>query len=353
MRLLDIVPVEEYVTVHTAVCQEAMKFVVRWDGTLQGVASLFTYPYVRDADWFAAGIPPYGNLYEYQRKQDTMTDLPQSLPQAWRPPMGWNSWDSYGTTLTEDELLANARFMAEHLKNAGWDTLVIDIDWYDPTARAHGYNDNAPLILDEYGRQLPDPVRFPSAAGGKGFGPLAAAVHELGLKLGMHMMRGIPRIAVDKNLPVYGTNYTAKDVADLDHVCKWNPDNYGLNQSHPARRPGMTRSSTCSPPGASTSSRSTTCRPRSTPTKSPPIIAPSPKPKPNTAVRLTCLSRPAAGWRRATSTSCARTPKCGVFPTICGTVGKTSTSSSPAWPAGRRSRPPATGPTPTWCRSGT
>lgn len=49
----------------------------------------------------------------------------------------------------------------------------------------------------------------------------------------MHMMRGIPRIAVDKNLPVYGTNYTAKDVADLDHVCKWNPDNYGLNQSHP------------------------------------------------------------------------------------------------------------------------
>jgi len=36
MRLLDIVPVEEYVTVHTSVCQEAMKFVVRWDGTLRG-----------------------------------------------------------------------------------------------------------------------------------------------------------------------------------------------------------------------------------------------------------------------------------------------------------------------------
>ena len=87
-------------------------------GLSGGVASLFTYPYVRDADWFAAGVPPYGNLYEYQRKQDTMTDLPQSLPQAWRPPMGWNSWDSYGTTLTEDELLANARFMAEHLNLA-------------------------------------------------------------------------------------------------------------------------------------------------------------------------------------------------------------------------------------------
>ena len=81
-------------------------------GLSGGVASLFIYPYVRDADWFAAGVPPYGNLCE-----------------AWRPPMGWNSWDSYGTTLTEDELLANARFMAEHLKSAGWDTLVIDIDW--------------------------------------------------------------------------------------------------------------------------------------------------------------------------------------------------------------------------------
>jgi len=162
-----------------------------------------------------------------------MANLSRKLPQAWRPPMGWNSWDSYGTTLTESELLDNARFMAGHLKDAGWDTLVIDIDWYDPTARAHGYNANAPLILDGYGRQLPDPERFPSAAGGKGFGPLAAAVHELGLKLGVHMMRGIPRLAVDRDLPVYGTDYTAKDVADLDHVCKWNPDNYGLNQSHP------------------------------------------------------------------------------------------------------------------------
>ena len=119
--------------------------------------------------------------------------------------MGWNSWDSYGTTVTEAEVLANARFMAEHLLDAGWDTLVIDIDWYDPTARAHGYNENAPLILDEYGRQLPDPQRFPSSANGRGFRPIAEQVHALGLKLGVHMMRGIPRIAVENNLPVLGT----------------------------------------------------------------------------------------------------------------------------------------------------
>ena len=282
-----------------------------------------------------------------------MTDLPQSLPQAWRPPMGWNSWDSYGTTLTEDELLANARFMAEHLKNAGWDTLVIDIDWYDPTARAHGYNDNAPLILDEYGRQLPDPVRFPSAAGGKAFGPLAAAVHELGLKLGMHMMRGIPRIAVDKNLPVYGTNYTAKDVADLDHVCKWNPDNYGLNQSHPGAQAWYDAQLDLF---ASWGLDFLKVDDMQTPFHSDEIAAyhrAIAKAEAKYGRSIDLSLSPAAGWRRATSTSCARTPKCGVFPTICGTVGKTSTSSSPAWPAGRRSRPPATGPTPTWCRSGT
>lgn len=152
---------------------------------------------------------------------------------AWRPPMGWNSWDSYGTTLTEAELMANARFMAEHLKTAGWDTVVVDIDWYDPTARAQGYNADAPLILDEYGRQMPDPARFPSASNGRGFGPIVSQVHDLGLKFGIHVMRGIPRLAVDRDLPVKGTEYTAKDIADLEHVCVWNPDNYGLDQSHP------------------------------------------------------------------------------------------------------------------------
>lgn len=49
--------------------------------------------------------------------------ITDDLPKAWRPPMGWNSWDSYGTTVTEREVLANARFIADHLKDAGWDTL--------------------------------------------------------------------------------------------------------------------------------------------------------------------------------------------------------------------------------------
>ena len=115
----------------------------------------------------------------YSMATSTITS-DSSLPQAWRPPMGWNSWDSYGTTITEDEVLANARFMAEHLRDAGWDTLVIDAGWFDPNAHAHGYSDGTPLCIDEYGRQVPDERRFPSAAGGNGLKPLADEIHAFG-----------------------------------------------------------------------------------------------------------------------------------------------------------------------------
>ena len=153
---------------------------------------------------------------------------------ASRPPMGWNSWDCYGTSVTEEEVLANARFMAEHLLPHGWDTVVVDIDWSDPTARAHGYNAGAPLHLDGNGRLLPDPGRFPSAAGGAGFAPLAEQVHALGLRFGIHTMRGVPRLAVERATPVLGTGATAADVADPRNVCEWNPDMLGLDHSHPA-----------------------------------------------------------------------------------------------------------------------
>ncbi|WP_407359171.1 glycoside hydrolase family 27 protein [Microbacterium sp. LTA6] len=150
------------------------------------------------------------------------------------PPMGWNSWDCYGTTVTEAEVLANAEFMAAHLLAHGWDTVVVDIDWSDPAARSHGYNADAPLELDEWGRLIPDPVRFPSSAGGAGFGPLAARIHALGLRFGIHTMRGIPRRAVARNLPILGTDAQAADVADVTNVCEWNPDMVGIDHTHPA-----------------------------------------------------------------------------------------------------------------------
>jgi len=153
---------------------------------------------------------------------------------AGTPPMGWNSWDCYGTTVTEAEVLANAGVLAERLRPAGWDTVVVDIDWYDPTARAHGYTERAPIVLDGCGRQLPAPERFPSAAGGRGFGPLAASVHALGLRFGLHLLSGIPRLAVERDLPVHGTPWTARDAADTSVTCTWNPHNHGLDHAHPA-----------------------------------------------------------------------------------------------------------------------
>jgi hypothetical protein len=167
-------------------------------------------------------------------KEITMDTAPRPIPdRGLRPPMGWNSWDCYGSSVTEDEVLANATFMYEHMLAHGWDTVVVDIQWYEPTARAHGYNPDAPVVLDAYGRQLPAPNRFPSAAGGAGFAPLAERIHSLGLRFGLHIMRGIPRRAVAARLPVIGTTFTADQIADTGSVCPWNTDNYGLNHDHP------------------------------------------------------------------------------------------------------------------------
>ena len=59
-------------------------------------------------------------------------------PPAATPPMGWNSWDCYGTTVTEEEVLANAAYMAKNLKSYGWQYVVIDIQWSDPNAKEIG-----------------------------------------------------------------------------------------------------------------------------------------------------------------------------------------------------------------------
>lgn len=150
------------------------------------------------------------------------------------PPQGWNSWDCFGSSVTEAEVLANAEFIAEHLLEFGWDTVVVDIDWSDPTASAHEYNAGAPLEMDEYGRLVPAPNRFPSAADGAGFGPLAERIHALGLKFGIHTMRGVPRNAVAQNTPVLGTSATAAEIAAPENSCQWNPDMVGLDWSIPA-----------------------------------------------------------------------------------------------------------------------
>jgi alpha-galactosidase len=145
------------------------------------------------------------------------------------PPMGWNSWDSFGTTVTEDEVKANADYMAKNLKAHGWQYIVVDIQWSELHPKTHGYRPNAELNMDEFGRLIPAPNRFPSAANGQGFKPLADYVHAKGLKFGIHIMRGIPRRAVEANLPILNSKLKASEVANKQSLCPWNTDMYGVD----------------------------------------------------------------------------------------------------------------------------
>ena len=146
------------------------------------------------------------------------------------PPMGWNSWDSYGPTVREDEVKANADYMAENLLEYGWEYVVVDIRWFVENTKSHGYNQDNPIyVMDEYGRYLPATNRFPSAADGKGFKPLADYIHGKGLKFGIHLMRGVPTEAVERKLPIKGTDgITAADVYTTEEQCKWLRDNYTI-----------------------------------------------------------------------------------------------------------------------------
>jgi len=152
-------------------------------------------------------------------------------------PMGWNSYDYYDTTVKEEQVKANADYMAAYMKQAGWEYIVVDIQWYAKDAgmmrSKYQYIPFGDYEIDSYGRFQPALNRFPSAAGGKGFAPLAEYIHRLGLKFGIHIMRGIPREAAHRHLPVYGTNTTADTIADPSSICPWNPDMYGVRKDMP------------------------------------------------------------------------------------------------------------------------
>lgn len=160
-----------------------------------------------------------------------------SSPSYWqfasKPPLGWNSWDIFGTTVTEQQIKEQADAMAVHLLPSGYRYLTVDIQWYEPESKGHAYNPNATLTMDEYGRLTPGLKKFPSAANGQGFKPLADYVHAKGLKFGIHIMRGIPKQAVKANTPVFGTNVRAQDIALARSICPWNPDMYGVDATKP------------------------------------------------------------------------------------------------------------------------
>ena len=161
------------------------------------------------------------------------------------PPMGWASYDCLNFTATEAEMKAMADTMAKKYLSYGWQYVNIDWCWSfpcpgitnctqgSPNQTWNGTNGNPTaatrLKMDAYGRLMPDTVRHPSAVGGAGFKPLADYIHGKGLKFGIHIMRGIPRQAVNDNTPIYGTTYHAADAANKADTCTWLNHMYGLN----------------------------------------------------------------------------------------------------------------------------
>ena len=153
-----------------------------------------------------------------------------------KAPMGWNSWDCYGASVTEKTVKQNAYFMAKNLLKYGWEYIVVDIQWSGPDAINHAYIPFQTLKMDEYGRLIPAVNRFPSSADGAGFKPLADYVHSLGLKFGIHIMRGIPRQAAHSRTQILNSDKKANDIAQPNNICAWNPDMYGVDPNNDGAR---------------------------------------------------------------------------------------------------------------------
>jgi hypothetical protein len=144
------------------------------------------------------------------------------------PPMGWNSWDSYGLTINETQFRANMVVMAAQLKEFGWQYVVIDEGWYLENPELASMPEKLRYTVNALGQYEPAVNRFPSARTGDGFKPLSDAVHENGLKFGIHIIRGIPKQTVLANLRIGKTKYRAGLAADTNDKCPWNPDNFGV-----------------------------------------------------------------------------------------------------------------------------
>jgi alpha-galactosidase len=177
----------------------------------------------------------------------------QKATVAERPPMGWNSWDAYGLTITEPAFRANVTFQKDKLLGHGWEYSVIDEGWFFENPQERDKPDTLRYAIDPYGRYVPVPARFPSAAPpdmkpaiksdavapaklnatieNTGFTALAAWVHAQGLKFGIHIVRGIPRVSTERNLPIEGSAFHAQDVADETDMCPWDPTNWGVKDN--------------------------------------------------------------------------------------------------------------------------
>ena len=167
--------------------------------------------------------------------------------------MGWNSWYAYGLTITESQFRANVEVLRDKLLPYGWNYAVIDEGWFFANPEDRSTPDRLRYAIDQYGRYVPVPGRFPSAVVPGSFAPLntvagefqkhsadvestsfaalGAWVHAQGLKFGIHIVRGIPRVSVERNWRIEASSFHAQDAADTTDACPWDPTNWGIKDN--------------------------------------------------------------------------------------------------------------------------
>ena len=143
------------------------------------------------------------------------------IPSTSVPPSGWNSFDCYMGSINEEQALANLEFFLQKLKPVGYEYFCLDAAWYADgdqklNEQLRKVGQNRKMHLDSFGRFIPSPVNFPH-----GLRPLADRCHENGIKFGVHIMRGMPRPALERNTPIKGTSLRARDIYDPDNFCSW------------------------------------------------------------------------------------------------------------------------------------
>lgn len=90
-----------------------------------------------------------------------------------KPPMGWNTWNTFGPNIDEKLIMESADAMVESgLRDAGYEYIVIDDMW-------------SLKERDKDGFLVPDPEKFPH-----GMKYIADYVHARGLKFGMYSCGG-------------------------------------------------------------------------------------------------------------------------------------------------------------------
>ncbi|MGW2720037.1 alpha-galactosidase D [Streptomyces sp. NPDC001492] len=154
---------------------------------------------------------------------------------AAKPYMGWSSWsmqssqypglnpDGNYSYLTEANVLKQTDALAATLKKYGYDHVNIDAGWW--------MDKNWTSEFDQYGRQTPDPVRFPH-----GMKSVADHIHAKGLKAGIYLPVGLEKGAYgDGRTPIHDApGCTTADVVypDLRTTNGWDSA-YKLNFDNP------------------------------------------------------------------------------------------------------------------------